>query len=207
MDIPVFHDDQHGTAIISAAGIINAAHLTGRRLEDLKVVVNGAGAAGIACLELIKSMGVRNENVLLCDTKGVVYRGRTSGMNQWKSAHAVETTKAHPGRSAGGLRCVPGPVGQGRGDQGDGQDHGQGADHFRHGQSRSRNHAGRRQGGAARRHHRHRPQRLSQPGQQCAGLSLHLPRRPGCARQDHQRSDEDRRRRSHRRPGARGCAR
>jgi malate dehydrogenase (oxaloacetate-decarboxylating)(NADP+) len=91
MDIPVFHDDQHGTAIISAAGVINAAHLTGRRLEDLKVVVNGAGAAGIACLELIKSMGVKNENVLLCDTKGVVYRGRTSGMNQWKSAHAVET--------------------------------------------------------------------------------------------------------------------
>jgi malate dehydrogenase (oxaloacetate-decarboxylating)(NADP+) len=91
MDIPVFHDDQHGTAIISAAGIINAAHLTGRKLEDIKVVVNGAGAAGIACLELIKSMGVRNENVILCDTKGVVYRGRTAGMNQWKSAHAVET--------------------------------------------------------------------------------------------------------------------
>jgi malate dehydrogenase (oxaloacetate-decarboxylating)(NADP+) len=91
MDIPVFHDDQHGTAIISAAGIINAAHLTGRKLEDLKVVVNGAGAAGIACLELIKSMGVKTENVILCDTKGVVYRGRTEGMNQWKSAHATET--------------------------------------------------------------------------------------------------------------------
>ncbi len=91
MDIPVFHDDQHGTAIISTAGIINAVHLTGRRIEDLKIVVNGAGAAGIACLELIKSLGVRNENVLLCDTKGVVYRGRTTGMNQWKSAHAVET--------------------------------------------------------------------------------------------------------------------
>ena len=91
MDIPVFHDDQHGTAIISAAGIINAAHLTGRKLEDLKVVVNGAGAAGIACLELIKSMGVKGENVILCDTKGVVYRGRTEGMNQWKSAHATET--------------------------------------------------------------------------------------------------------------------
>ena len=91
MDIPVFHDDQHGTAIISAAGIINAAHLTGRTLEELKVVVNGAGAAGIACLELIKSMGVRSDNVILCDTKGVVYRGRTEGMNQWKSAHAVDT--------------------------------------------------------------------------------------------------------------------
>jgi malate dehydrogenase (oxaloacetate-decarboxylating)(NADP+) len=91
MDIPVFHDDQHGTAIICASGIINAAHLTGRKLEELKIVVNGAGAAGIACLELIKSLGVRAENVLLCDTKGVVFRGRTEGMNQWKSAHATET--------------------------------------------------------------------------------------------------------------------
>ena len=91
MDIPVFHDDQHGTAIISAAGVINAAHLTGRKLEDLKVVCNGAGAAGIACIELLKSMGVKSENVILCDTKGVVYRGRTEGMNQWKSAHAVDT--------------------------------------------------------------------------------------------------------------------
>lgn len=91
MDIPVFHDDQHGTAIISAAGVINAAHLTNRKLEDLKVVCNGAGAAGIACIELLKSMGVKSENVILCDTKGVVYRGRTEGMNQWKSAHAVDT--------------------------------------------------------------------------------------------------------------------
>ena len=91
MDIPVFHDDQHGTAIISAAGVINAAHLTGRKLADIKVVVNGAGAAGIACLELLKSMGVKGDNIILCDTKGVVYRGRTEGMNQWKSAHAVET--------------------------------------------------------------------------------------------------------------------
>jgi len=91
MDIPVFHDDQHGTAIISAAGVINAAHLTNRKLEDLKVVCNGAGAAGIACIELLKSMGVKSDNVMLCDTKGVVYRGRTEGMNQWKSAHAVNT--------------------------------------------------------------------------------------------------------------------
>jgi malate dehydrogenase (oxaloacetate-decarboxylating)(NADP+) len=91
MDIPVFHGDQHGTAIISAAGVINACHLTGRKLDAIKVVTNGAGAAGIACIELLKSMGVRSENVILCDTKGVVYRGRTEGMNQWKSAHAVET--------------------------------------------------------------------------------------------------------------------
>ncbi len=91
MDIPVFHDDQHGTAIISAAGVINALHLTGRKMGDIKVVVNGAGAAGIACLELLKSMGLPQNNAILCDTKGVIWRGRTNGMNQWKSAHAVET--------------------------------------------------------------------------------------------------------------------
>ncbi len=91
MPIPVFHDDQHGTAIITAAGLINALHLTGRDIKTTKMVVNGAGAAGIACLELIKAMGMQNENVILCDTKGVIYKGRTEGMNQWKSAHAVET--------------------------------------------------------------------------------------------------------------------
>ncbi|MCW6510344.1 NADP-dependent malic enzyme [Lichenifustis flavocetrariae] len=93
MDIPVFHDDQHGTAIIAAAGMINAMKLTGRDIRETRLVCNGAGAAGIACLDLIKAMGFAPENVMLCDTKGVVYRGRTSGMNQWKSAHAVETGK------------------------------------------------------------------------------------------------------------------
>ena len=91
MDIPVFHDDQHGTAIIAAAGILNAMQLTGRDIKTTKLVCNGAGAAGIACLELIKAMGFTPDNVLLCDTKGVVYRGRQEGMNQWKSAHAAET--------------------------------------------------------------------------------------------------------------------
>jgi malate dehydrogenase (oxaloacetate-decarboxylating)(NADP+) len=91
MDIPVFHDDQHGTAIVAAAGLINACHLTGRDLREVKLVVNGAGAAAIACVELLKAMGMRPEHVTLCDTKGVVYQGRTEGMNQWKSAHAVAT--------------------------------------------------------------------------------------------------------------------
>jgi malate dehydrogenase (oxaloacetate-decarboxylating)(NADP+) len=93
MDIPVFHDDQHGTAIIAAAGMLNAIQLTGRDIKKTKLVCNGAGAAGIACLDLIKAMGFAPENVLLCDTKGIVYQGRTEGMNQWKSAHAVVTTK------------------------------------------------------------------------------------------------------------------
>lgn len=91
MNIPVFHDDQHGTAIITAASLINALYLTGRDIKDAKLVVNGAGSAGIACLELIKAMGLSVQNAILCDTKGVIYQGRTEGMNQWKSAHAVKT--------------------------------------------------------------------------------------------------------------------
>ena len=91
MDIPIFHDDQHGTAIVSAAGLINALHLTGRNIKDIRMVVNGAGAASIACIELVKAMGLPPENAILCDTKGVIYQGRTEGMNQWKSAHAVRT--------------------------------------------------------------------------------------------------------------------
>ncbi len=91
LDIPVFHDDQHGTAIISAAGLINACEITGRDISRIKVVLNGAGAAGIATLDLIKAMGVSPENVIACDSKGVIWRGRTNDMTQWKSAHAVET--------------------------------------------------------------------------------------------------------------------
>ena len=92
LKIPIMHDDQHGTAIISAAGLLNACHLTGRKLEDVKVVVNGAGAAAIACTALIKAMGVRHNNVIMCDRQGVIYRGRETGMDQWKSAHAVDTS-------------------------------------------------------------------------------------------------------------------
>jgi len=97
MDIPVFHDDQHGTAVICAAGLLNALKISNKKIEDVRVVLNGAGAAGIACLELIKAMGARHENCVICDTKGVIYKGRTEGMNQWKSAHAIET----PMRSLG----------------------------------------------------------------------------------------------------------
>ena len=93
MDIPVFHDDQHGTAIISAAGLLNALHLTGKRLSEITLVCNGAGAAAIACVELVKAMGVKNGNVIMCDSRGVIYKGREEGMNQWKSAHAVDTPK------------------------------------------------------------------------------------------------------------------
>ncbi|CUS57088.1 NADP-dependent malic enzyme [hydrothermal vent metagenome] len=93
LDIPVFHDDQHGTAIIAAAGLINACHITGRELKDLKVAVSGAGAAGLSCAGLIRHLGVKPENILMCDSSGVVYEGRTEKMDQFKSAFAVKTTK------------------------------------------------------------------------------------------------------------------
>jgi malate dehydrogenase (oxaloacetate-decarboxylating)(NADP+) len=92
MKIPVMHDDQHGTAIIAAAGLVNACFITGREFKDVKVVVNGAGASALACTALIKSMGVRHDNVTVCDTKGVIYKGR-AGVDQFKSAHAIETDK------------------------------------------------------------------------------------------------------------------
>jgi malate dehydrogenase (oxaloacetate-decarboxylating)(NADP+) len=93
MNIPVFHDDQHGTAIICLAGLINAVHMSGKKFSDLKVVVNGAGAAGIACLNLIKAYGARKENCFMVDTKGIIYQGRKEGMNKWKEIQAVETDK------------------------------------------------------------------------------------------------------------------
>lgn len=93
MDIPVFHDDQHGTAIIAAAGLINAIALTGRDFQTTKLVCNGAGAAAIACMDLIKAMGFNPANIIMCDTKGVIFQGRTEGMNQWKSAHAAKTDR------------------------------------------------------------------------------------------------------------------
>jgi malate dehydrogenase (oxaloacetate-decarboxylating)(NADP+) len=92
LDIPVFHDDQHGTAIIAAAGLINALNLTGRDIKKTRLVCNGAGAAAIACLDLLKAIGFPHDNLILCDTKGVIYQGRTEGMNQWKSAHAAKTS-------------------------------------------------------------------------------------------------------------------
>src|SRR5436853_2107559 len=92
LDIPVFHDDQHGTAIIAAAGLLNALDITERDVKTTRLVCNGAGAAGIACLELLKAIGFAPENLILCDTKGVIYQGRTDGMNQWKSGYAVKTS-------------------------------------------------------------------------------------------------------------------
>ena len=107
-DIPVFHDDQHGTAIIATAGLINACEITGRKMSDLKVAVSGAGAAGLSCISLIKSLGVKHENVIVCDREGVVYRGRAIGMDQFKSAHAVDTPLRTLAEAMRGADCFLG---------------------------------------------------------------------------------------------------
>jgi malic enzyme len=123
MDIPVFHDDQHGTAIIAAAGLLNALDLTGREIATTKLVCNGAGAAGIACLELLKAVGFRPENLILCDTKGVIYQGRKDGMNQWKSVRHQDL-RADPRRGARWSRRFLRPLGEGRSHAGDGEEDG-----------------------------------------------------------------------------------
>lgn len=107
-DIPVFHDDQHGTAIIAAAGLINACEISGKKIEDLKIVLCGAGAAGIATIELIKAMGARNENCIAVDNIGVIYKGREEGMSQWKAAHAIETDKRTLAEAVDGADCFIG---------------------------------------------------------------------------------------------------
>jgi malate dehydrogenase (oxaloacetate-decarboxylating)(NADP+) len=141
MDIPVFHDDQHGTAVICAAGLINALHLSGKKIEDCRIVLNGAGAAGIACIELLKAMGARHENCIVCDTKGVIWQGRTEGMNQWKSAHAVKTELRTLEEAMVGRGRLPRRQRQGRGDPGHGEIDGRQPGDLRHGEPRPGDHA------------------------------------------------------------------
>ena len=161
MDIPVFHDDQHGTAIIAAAGLINALEITGRDMKSAKLVCNGAGSAGIACIELIKSMGFSPENIILCDTKGVVYQGRTEGMNQWKSAHAVKTDARTLADAMDGADIVFGLSAKGAFTDAMIRSMAPEPDHLRHGQSRPRDHAGGGREDPLRRHHGDRPLGLS----------------------------------------------
>ncbi len=108
VDVPVFHDDQHGTAIITVAGLINALDLTGRSIKKTKVVVNGAGAASIACVELFKALGMPGKNIVMCDSKGVIFEGRQEGMNQWKSAHAAKTKARTLAEAVKGADCFVG---------------------------------------------------------------------------------------------------
>ena len=175
MDIPVFHDDQHGTAIIAAAGL-NALHLTDRDMAETKLVGERRGRRGIACTELLKAMGFAPNNVILCDTKGVIYRGRTEGMNQWKSAMRPRPMPLPRGRPERRGRRVR-PLGQGRLHGRDDPLNGAQPDHLRHGQSGSGNHPGGSRPHPRRRDHRDRPVGLSNQVNNVLGFPLHLPRR------------------------------
>ena len=207
MDIPVFHDDQHGTAIIAAAGLINALEITGRDMKTAKLVCNGAGAAGIACIELIKSMGFSPENVILCDTKGVVYQGREDGMNQWKSAHAAKTDARTLADALDGADVVFGLSAKGALTPAMIQSMAKDPIIFAMANPDPEITPEEVATDPHRRDHGDRPIGLSEPGQQRARLSLYLPRRARRARHHDQRRDEGRRGARAGGPGAPGRAR
>ena len=136
MNIPVFHDDQHGTAIISSAALINALTLVNKKLEEIKIVVNGAGASAIACANLAISLGVKHENLIMCDTKGVIYKGRTEGMNKYKERFAVDSQLRTLEEAANGAERAVRSVIKGSIHTGDGTENGHQSHYFRHGQPR-----------------------------------------------------------------------
>ncbi len=161
LKIPVFHDDQHGTAIISGAALLNALEIVGKQIGEVRVVFNGAGAAGIACATHWCVLGVQRENIMLCDTKGVVYEGRAEGMNPYKARFAAETDRRTLAEAMRGRRRLRRPVGGQLRDAGDAAVDGARPDRLRHGQPRPRDPLRRRAGGAPGRHRRHRPLGLS----------------------------------------------
>ena len=190
MNIPVFHDDQHGTAIISGAAMVNALEIAEKDIDKVRLVVCGAGAAGIACAKMFVALGVTKENVMLLDTKGVVYKGRTEGMNPYKEFWAVDTDRRTLADAMEGADVFVGVSGKDLVSQDMVRSMAKNAHHLRHGQSGPGNHLRRGQGRPQRRHHGHRPVRLPEPGQQRPRLPLHLPGRPGRARHQDQRADE-----------------
>ena len=207
MGIPVFHDDQHGTAIIVAAAVLNALELAGKAIGDVKIVTSGAGAAALACLNLLVSLGARHENIWVTDRFGVAYKGRVDEMDRWKDPY-VKDTEARTladvidgadiflGLSAAGV-LKPELLGA----------HGREAADPGARQSQPGDHAGGRARRPARRDDLHRPLGFSQPGQQRALLPLHLPRRARLRRARHQRGDEDGGGARHRRACPRGAVR
>ena len=186
MKIPVFHDDQHGTAIISGAALLNALEVVGKQIDEVRVVFNGAGASGIACAEHYVRLGVKRENITLCDTKGVIYKGRAAGMNPYKERFAHETSLRTLAERCEGADVFVGCSVKGAVTPDDDPLDGAASHRLRDGQSGSGDHLRRSEGQPRGRHHGHRPLRLSQPGEQRAGLPVHLPRSARRARHCHQ---------------------
>ena len=192
MKIPVFHDDQHGTAIIVAAAIVNGLRVVGKDIAEVKLVASGAGAAAIACLDLLAGMGLPVSHIWVTDIVGVVYQG-PDGTDGSQEAVLCPTDRSPLARGGHrGRRYFSRPFGPWGPEAGNGQDDGGSADNLRACQSRSRDPAGGCQGRSARCHHGDGKIRLSQSGQQRPLLSLYLSRRAGCGRDGHQRGDEGR---------------
>ncbi len=203
MEIPVFHDDQHGTAIVVGAAAKNALHVAGKAFDEIKIVSTGGGAAGIACLNMLVKMGVRRENIWLCDIHGLVYEGREQDMNPQKAVFAQDTDKRTLDEVIDGADLFLGLSRRQRPDPGHGAQDVGAPDHLCPGQSQPRDHARPGARGRPGCDHRHRTQRLSQPGQQRAVLSVHLPGRAGCRRHRDQRRHAAGLHRRHRRSGPR----
>ena len=191
MKIPVFHDDQHGTAIVTAAAVINGLKVVGKRIENVKLVCSGAGAAALACLDLLVNLGLRKENIFVTDSKGVVYQGRTESWTTTRRAMPSRLEARTLADIMPGCRHLPGPVGRRRAEARDGQGHGRQAADPGDGEPGAGDPPRTGEGGQAGLRDRHRAVGLSQPGQQRPVLPLHLPRRAGCRRHDHQRGNED----------------
>ncbi len=181
MSIPVFHDDQHGTAIISGAALLNALELVGKHIEQVQLVVNGAGAAGIACAEHYVRLGVKRENIILCDTKGVIYEGRKEGMNPYKARFAAKTDKRTLAEAMEGADVFPVSPAPTLSRQDMIRSMADQPIIFAMANPDAGNQLPGSESSPGGRHHGHGPVRLSQPGQQCPRLSLYFPRRPGCA--------------------------
>jgi hypothetical protein len=195
MKIPVFHDDQHGTAIISGAALLNGLELVGKPIETIKLVSSGAGAAAIACLDIMVGLGVKPENIFVVDSRGVIQheremRAAASSTNP-SSATARRRRRARSPTWCPAATCS-GLFGRRRADRRDGRHDGSAAHHPRARQPRAGDPPRARQAGAPRLHRRDRPLRLSEPGQQRPLLSVHLPRRTRLRGDPHHRGDETR---------------
>ena len=182
MKIPVFHDDQHGTAIVVGAAATNALYVAGKSFADIKMVSTGGGAAGIACLNMLLKLGVKRENVWLCDLAGLVYKDRNEQMTEQKAAYAQGNTAASLAEVIAGRRSVPWPVRPRCADAGNGRQDGPAPDHLCAGQPQPRDHARCRARGGAGCDHGDGAQRFSQSSQQRAVFPLHLPGGVGCGR-------------------------
>ena len=202
LDIPVMHDDQHGTAIISSAGLVNALQVAGKKIEDVKIVVNGAGASAVSCTKLYVSLGARLENIVMLDSKGVISKTRTD-LNEQKRYFATDRTDIHTLEEA--IKGADVFLGLSKGNVLSQAQHGSHADRIRTGKPDTGNLLRRCNERPPRRTDGNRTFRLSEPDQQRNRLPVHLPRRTRYTGQSDQRRNENRSSTRYRQSGKTAC--